>query len=117
MLGDYIFILQIIIYITNKEEAGDNECLHQSWPEPDIYQAFDVFFIISMCINNIQLNSVNKIPLLMLYHNPQTLYSFHTGEENYNKYVIACLSDYKWRRGWSLNTKGEGSIKHYQFLK
>lgn len=91
--------------------------LHQSWPEPDIYQAFDVFFIKSMCINNIQLNSVNKIPLLTLYHNPQTLYSFHTGEENYNKYVIACLSDYKWRRGWSLNTKGEGSIKHYQFLK
>lgn len=71
----------------------------------------------SMCLNNIQLNSINTIPLFTLYHNPQTVYSFHIGEENYNEYVIACLSDYKWQRGWSLNTKGEGSIKHYQFLK
>lgn len=68
--------------------------LHWSWPEPDLYQAMDVFFIKSMCISNIQLNSVGTISLLTLYHNPQMLHSFHGGEEGYNKDVTACLSDY-----------------------
>lgn len=36
--------------------------LHQSWPEPDLYQAVDIIFMGTMSINNTQLHCVNTIP-------------------------------------------------------